>query len=152
MNKEVIRNILRVLLGLSLQGCAYLESNSKTMDSLVPSELNSRIEVPFSNIADGVTASEILVTLNNLDGLPVSGLEITMSVSGHSNATTPCSKSDPKGHSRCKIYSTAAEVKTIKITTKIVLSKQIEFLASTPAKTTVGWVAKTSRTPNLQGH
>lgn len=117
-----MQTILILSLSFTLVAC-----NSTTIPVETPSEETSFIEISPNNIADGITASEVIVVLKTSFGLPISGLNIALHVSGKNNALVPCSITDAQGRSSCRIYSTFAEVKKVTVKAKITLSRNVYF-------------------------
>ncbi len=97
-------------------------------DSNSISASKSTIAVTTDQFADGASAAEVTITLRTGESEPVVGLQMSLEVSGSNNVVTSCSVSDSHGVSRCRIYSTTAETKTVKAVGEIVLVANTRFI------------------------
>jgi len=127
------KNIISLILLLNCVGCgkAYLniakDSSGGNVDKTLPSLLNSHITVSEDNIADGVTPGWVTLHIYNGESKALQGLVFEIAVGGQNNTVIPCTATDHDGVARCKIYSTKAENKNVKVWNKIILSGEIEF-------------------------
>src|ERR1035437_1141636 len=99
-----------------------------------PPTFSSIISNPTSSIADGSSFSTITITIIDLNGNPVSGQTVSLSVAGGGaySITTPAA-TDVNGVTTALITSTFANTKTIIVTTPaIYINTQVTFIASVP--------------------
>lgn len=102
-------------------------------DSRAISSSKSTISVTTDQYADGSSPAEVTITLRTGESEPVVGLQMALEVTGSNNVVTTCSLSDEHGVSRCRIYSTTAETKTVKAVGEIVLVSNTRFLDQLPS-------------------
>lgn len=80
---------------------------------------NSEIIATDSITADGVSVSDISITLKDKLGGAVTGVVPQFTASGSSNTKGPCTASDASGVSLCTLRSTKAERKTISLSSPV---------------------------------
>lgn len=103
------------------------EPKTAVPDSTSISGSKSTISVSTDQVADGSSPAEVTLTLRTYGNEPVVGVQMGLEVSGSNNVIIPCSTSDDQGQSRCRIYSTTAETKTVKAVGEITLQANTRF-------------------------
>lgn len=93
------------------------------------SDIMSTIHVSYPSIADGVTATEVTVTLKSARNMPVVDEHVSIEVTGNDNVIIPCSKTNSTGVSKCRVYSTLAEIKKIMVIEPLPLQRDVVFEA-----------------------
>jgi hypothetical protein len=88
----------------------------------------SKVTVSSPSFSDGVTPTEVTIQLINELGNPVVGRTVDVQVTGNHNTWVPCSKTNSQGIARCKLYSTAAENKEIRLLTPVSISQSVTFV------------------------
>lgn len=102
-------------------------SEAELSSSVGPDISLSQITISSPNIADGVTPTEIKLHLMNAKGKAVVGLKPLLTASGHHNVIVPCTVSDDQGYSVCKLYSSSAEHKSVKLWAGFEKTWDLEF-------------------------
>lgn len=80
---------------------------------------NSTITGTSPVTADGVTTSDVTVTLKDANNNSVVGTTPVFSATGTGNTLSACSSTDASGVATCTLASTVAEIKTLSITSPI---------------------------------
>lgn len=124
-----------ILLSVATSGClrASFAPGIPTTTDMKPSALTSKMTVSEPNVADGITAADITLEIRSAGNVPISGALMNIQSTGSQNVVVPCSASNANGISRCKLYSTKAEWKTVVAVGSIQLSKSTEFVAPSPS-------------------
>jgi Bacterial Ig-like domain (group 1) len=134
-------------MGLLLAGCgrsSFLNGQPLAPKNLTPSLKVSNVQISPYNVADGISAAEVTITLKNDQGDPIQGATTQLSVSGGDNVIVPCTASDANGISRCRVYSTRAEIKTFSFAGALLAAKDVEFLATRPQRAAFSFVGSAS--------
>jgi hypothetical protein len=87
---------------------------SGNLDSDASDALSS-IAVSYPNIADGMTATEVSVTLKSINNQPMVNKRVEIWVTGNDNVIVPCTMTNTIGVAKCRVYSTLAEIKKISL-------------------------------------
>lgn len=93
----------------------------------VPFESKCSIVVPDDNVADGQTPSDIILEVMNKAGQPIPNKDMSITLSGDNNVVLPCTPTDALGRCRCRVYSTKAEIKTVRVGGFVSTSKAVQF-------------------------
>jgi hypothetical protein len=120
-------------------GCHPALNKSTSSDSNdVVTGLIGHISVSSPNVADGLTPALVTIRIQSFIGSKISGLKLKLMVIGEENTIVPCSPSDDRGFSTCKVYSTRSEQKIFKVFGPINLSKSVMFQPVRPYRSLIG--------------
>ena len=115
---------------------AGLESSPRAVtpdDDTIVDVTKSSMTVGGEQIADGATAAEITLILRNINNHSLVNIQMVLEVSGSQNVVIPCTASDAQGHSHCRVYSTRAEVKTVRAIATVTLQTTMTFVDPNPS-------------------
>ena len=146
---------LIAVLGLTIAACgrsSFLNGQPTAPRSTTPSQKVSNVQISQNNVADGVTAAEVTVTLKNDQGEPIVNAPMILTVSGSDNVVVPCTNTDANGISRCRVYSTRAETKTFTFTGSMSIVKDVDFFTTRPQRAAFSFVGSAAVDVLPSGH
>lgn len=110
----------------------------KELEDLKPSLDKSWMTVTTPQPADGITPSLVTIKMVSASGKALAGVSMDLEVSGSDNVIVPCSLSDSAGLMSCRVYSTKAEMKSVKASGLISFESQTQFESVTPTLSVTG--------------
>lgn len=153
LNENQIKRFV-TLAFVTILSCLELACSRAAFDAVVPEKAaepqidssavsleDSTIYVAPDQIADGATPAEVQLTLRNRRREPLAGILMAIQVSGSGNVMNSCTTSDQNGRSRCRVFSTVAELKEIRAVGSVVLTAQAIFIAPAPTSSAFGIVS-----------
>ncbi len=108
--------------------------------------------VSHPNVADGITPADVTLEIKSEKNEPIEGLSMELQATGTQNVMVPCTKTNASGISRCKLYSTKAEWKTVMTMGVIQLSKATEFIVPSPSRSSSAFVSSGNAQNLPSGH
>lgn len=151
------RKSVLILFALFVMSCtnssfdAYLPP-VETVAAEVPDPNMTEIEITDDNVADGITPATVNLRFRSAAGNPVAGIDMSLWASGSDNVVVPCTTSDANGRSRCLLYTTRAEVKSLRLTGAFTMTSSIAFTAPKPLRSNFSFVSAAGDARLPSGH
>lgn len=129
---------------------AALDFPETSMDEMSPDK--SEITVSNDNVADGVTPAQVTIIARSYRGSPIAGMKMSIAASGSANVIVPCTTTDTSGLSRCWLYTTRAEIKTIQILGAVTKKIDVVFQSPRPLRSNFAFVSSGGDLKLPSGH